>query len=292
MDMVEGMTGRCLFAIPKKGRLYERCVHLLKKIDVHYVRKNRLDIALCTNLNLALLFLPAADIARYVGDGKVDIGITGQDVVAESEVQVNQVMELEFGLCKLCVQSPKSDGITDVKQFIGKRIVTSFPNLSNKFFHKLDPNVSTHVTTVSGSVEVACALGLADAIVDLVESGETMRAAGLKIVDLIMNTQAVLIANPKSQFTDLISKISKRLEGVIKAEKYVVIEFNIEKVSLHQASLIVPGQKAPTISTLEDSDWVAVKSLIPATESYDKMEQLETVGARDIFITKIDNCRV
>jgi len=292
MDLVEGMSGRCLFAIPKKGRLYERCIHLLKKIDVHYQRNNRLDIALCTNMNLALLFLPAADIARYVGEGKVDIGITGQDVVAESEVNVIEVKNLEFGQCKLCVQSPKNDGITDVKQFVGKRIVTSFPHLANKFFHRLDPNTPTHVTTVSGSVEVACALGLADAIVDLVESGETMRAAGLKMVDVVMKTEAVLIANRNSPWKELIDKLSRRLEGITTAEKYVIIEFNVARVNLSEASKIVPGQKAPTVSTLEDSDWVAVKSMILSTESYAKMEQLETIGARDIFITKIDNCRV
>lgn len=292
MDLVDGMSGRCLIGIPKKGRLYEKCIELLKKIDVQYVRKNRLDIALSTNMNICLLFLPAADIALYVGEGRVDLGITGQDVVAESRVQVKEGKKLGFGKCKLCVQAPKNELLTDPKMLVGKRIVTSFPHLAEDYFRTFDPTGSTHISTVSGSVEVGCALGLADAVIDLVESGETMKAAGLEIVDVVMETQAVLISNPRSPFQDLISKLERRIEGVILAERYVIVEFNVNRSCLAAVHAIVPGQKAPTVSQLDEPDQLAVKSMIMKTEAYDKMEQLEAAGATDIFITAMTNCRV
>jgi len=292
MIFTEELAGRCLFAIPKKGRLYDRCLELLNKIDIKFVRKNRLDIALCQNMNLALIFLPAADIALYVAQGNIDIGITGQDIVAESNVHIQELLLLDFGLCRLCVQAPIKDKIMEPKVLIGKRIVTSFPHLTEKYFKKLNPLVTTSVKHITGSVEVACTLGLADAVVDLVESGETMRAAGLEIVDVIMKTQAVLIANPHSPFKDLTEKIKKRIVGVLTAEKYMMIEYNIMRTKLQLAVQITPGSTSPTISPLEEDGWVAVKSMILRSESNDKMDQLQDIGAQAILLTNIPNCRV
>ena len=167
----------CRFAIPKKGRLYEKVVEMLKGAGIDFRREPRLDIALCVGLPITLVFLPAADIAKYVGEGNVDIGITGQDIVQESMVEVRQIMELGFGKCKLCVQAPVKDQIKSVEQLAGKRIVTSFPDTTKVFFDKLDEKlgVQTKIKFVSGSVEAACGLGLADAVVDLVETGTTMK---------------------------------------------------------------------------------------------------------------------
>jgi ATP phosphoribosyltransferase len=169
--------GNCKFAIPKKGRLYEKVTDLLKGAGIEYRRENRLDVAICVGLPLTLVFLPAADIAKYVGDGNVDIGITGVDIIEESNVTVDHLMNLKFGACKLCVQAPVSKNITDVSTLAGGRIVTSFPHLTKKYFDPLDKErgVVTKITEVSGSVEAACGLGLADAVVDLVETGTTMR---------------------------------------------------------------------------------------------------------------------
>lgn len=169
----------CRFAIPKKGRLFEKVVEMLKGAGIEFRREPRLDVALCVGLPITLVFLPAADIAKYVGEGNVDIGITGFDVVSESMVDVDHVMDLGFGKCKLCVQAPIVDNVTDVKTLAGGRIVTSFPDLTKQFFAKLDEEkgVKTRVKFVSGSVEAACGLGLADAIVDLVETGTTMKVS-------------------------------------------------------------------------------------------------------------------
>ena len=169
--------GNCKFAIPKKGRLHEKVLEILKGAGISFRREPRLDVALAVDLPITLVFLPASDIAKYVGEGNVDIGITGYDVVKESEVKVNHVMDLGFGKCKLCVQAPIADKIENVESLAGKRIVTSFPELSKAFFQPLDEKlgVSTKVNVLSGSVEAACGLGLADAVVDLVETGTTMK---------------------------------------------------------------------------------------------------------------------
>lgn len=169
--------GNCRFAIPKKGRLHDKVVEMLKGSGIEFRREPRLDVALCVGLPITLVFLPAADIAAYVGEGNVDIGITGYDVCKESAVEVKHVMDLGFGKCKLCVQAPVVDNITDISTLAGKRIVTSFPHLTKQFFDPLDQQkgVQTKIKFVSGSVEAACGLDLADAVVDLVETGTTMK---------------------------------------------------------------------------------------------------------------------
>lgn len=171
--------GNCRFAIPKKGRLHDKVVEMLRGSGIDFRREPRLDVALCVGLPITLVFLPASDIATYVGEGNIDLGITGQDVVSESLVEVDEVMELGFGKCKLSVQAPVADNISDVSTLAGKRIVTSFPELTKKFFaeHDKAQGVTTNVKFVSGSVEAACGLGLADAVVDLVETGTTMRVS-------------------------------------------------------------------------------------------------------------------
>lgn len=174
--MVTHNPDHCLFAVPKKGRLFEKVTDMLKGAGVDYHREPRLDIALCKDLDMTMVFLPAADISKYVGEGNVDIGVTGVDIIEENESEVDRIMDLGFGKCKLCVEAPVGK-YTDIKQLAGKRIVTSFPTLTKKFFDPLDKEmgVTTSIRRVSGSVEAACGLGLADAVVDLVETGTTMK---------------------------------------------------------------------------------------------------------------------
>lgn len=153
---------------------------MLKGTGVEYHREPRLDIAICKDLPMTMVFLPASDIPKYVAEGNVDIGVTGIDIVEENgDLEVTRVMDLGFGKCRLCVQAPVVKGIKDVKDLAGKRIVTSFPVLTKKFFDPLDKElgVTTSIRFVSGSVEAACGLGLADAVVDLVETGTTMKVS-------------------------------------------------------------------------------------------------------------------
>ena len=177
--------GNLKFAVPKKGRLYDKVMKMLKGAGLDFHREARLDVALCLGLPITIVFLPAADIAKFVGEGNVDIGITGLDVVQESMVDVVKLMDLGFGKCKLCVQAPVIDKITDVETLAGGRIVTSFPDLTKQFFKPLDEKkgVTTRVRFVGGSVEAACGLGLADAVVDLVETGTTMKVSSVEGFD-------------------------------------------------------------------------------------------------------------
>ncbi|ORZ41329.1 ATP phosphoribosyltransferase [Catenaria anguillulae PL171] len=289
------LSNRLVLAIPKKGRLYEKSLQLLAGADIQFYRKNRLDIALSTNLDVALVFLPASDIPKFVSDGTVDLGITGQDVVKEARADVDEVLALGFGQCDLCIQVPEASGITDPKHLVGKRIVTSFENIAGEYFAELDKQQAatkeTTVSFVSGSVEAACALGLADAIVDLVESGETMRAAGLQRIHTLVSSQAVLIANKRRLHPELAAKITSRIRGVILAGKYVYCNYNVPRSKIDEAFKVTPGRKAPTVAPLENGDWVAVSVMVKKSEVAEKMDRLEELGATDILVFSISNCR-
>ncbi|CEL56868.1 ATP phosphoribosyltransferase [Rhizoctonia solani AG-1 IB] len=304
MDLIsESIKGRLLFAIPKKGRLYEKSIQLLQGADIQYTRSHRLDVALVRNLNIALVFLPAADIPRFVGEGNVDIGITGQDVLLEAEMEglTTQLLKLGFGKCKLQVQVPERGEFGQVDSLVGKRIVTSFEVLARKYFEKLDQEKGvqagqgTKIEYIGGSVEAACALGLADGIVDLVESGDTMRAAGLHAIATLLESEAVLITSSKPKHPHLLplqNQITQRIAGVLASQKFVLCQYNIRRAKLAEATKVTPGRRAATVSPLEDGEWVAVSSMVEATRAADAMDQLVNAGAEDVLIIKLDNCRV
>lgn len=285
--------GNCRFAVPKKGRLHEKVLELLKGSGINFRREPRLDVALAVDLPITLVFLPASDIAKYVGEGNVDIGITGLDVVQESEVVVDHVMDLGFGKCRLCVQAPVADKIENVETLAGKRIVTSFPALSKKYFGALDEKmgVTTKINFVSGSVEAACGLGLADAVVDLVETGTTMKAAGLEVVAEILETQSVLIANPNAEHKDLVEMIKRRIEGHITATKYEMIMYNVPSELVETVIKITPGKKSPTITTLDDGG-KAISALVKKDELSRIMDELYEAGATDILALDLSNSRM
>ncbi|CAE6436205.1 hypothetical protein ACGC1H_005715 [Rhizoctonia solani] len=304
MDLIsESIQGRLLFAIPKKGRLYEKSIKLLQGADIQYTRSHRLDVALVRNLNIALVFLPAADIPRFVGEGNVDLGITGQDVILEAEMEelTTQILKLGFGKCKLQVQVPERGEFQQVDALVGKRIVTSFEVLARKYFHNLDQEKGfksgqgTKIEYIGGSVEAACALGLADGIVDLVESGDTMRAAGLHAISTLLESEAVLITSstPKHpHLRPLQDQITQRIAGFLASQRYVLCQYNIKREKLAEVTRLTPGRRAATVSPLEDGEWAAVSSMVEATRAADVMDSLVKAGAEDVLIIKLDNCRV
>jgi ATP phosphoribosyltransferase len=311
MDFVHSLNDRLLFAVPKKGRLHEACLNLLSGSDIQFHRHSRLDIALVKNLPIALVFLPAADIPTFVGEGRVDLGITGRDQVAEHEciapptadTGVEQVLDLEFGKCALQVQVPAKGSIQKPEDLIGKNIVTSFTNLAEQYFRKLETEstisetngepakLKTKIKYVGGSVEAACALGVADGIVDLVESGETMRAAGLKPIATVLETSAILIKSKHPSNPELVDLIASRIRGVITAQRFVLCTYNIERPKLAAATKITPGKRAPTINGLEEDGWVAVQVMVERKKIAVVMDELTAVGACDILVMKIDNSR-
>ncbi|EED18646.1 ATP phosphoribosyltransferase His1, putative [Talaromyces stipitatus ATCC 10500] len=305
MDLVNHLEGRLLFAVPKKGRLQQATLDLLSGSDIQFRRETRLDIALVKNLPIALIFLPAADIPTFVGEGRVDLGITGRDQVGEhdaalpegEESGVTEILDLGFGGCKLQVQVPEKGDITDSKQLVGRNVVTSFTALATQFFAGLEGvnekskgELKTKIKYVGGSVEAACALGVADGIVDLVESGETMKAAGLKAIDTVVQSTAVLIKS-KNTKNELVDLIASRIRGVIDAQKYVLCQYNIPRDRIAIASKVTPGKRAPTVTALEQADWVAISAMVEKKKIATVMDELTTVGATDILVLKIENTR-
>ncbi|PYH43373.1 ATP phosphoribosyltransferase [Aspergillus saccharolyticus JOP 1030-1] len=302
MDLVNHLEGRLLFAVPKKGRLQQATLDLLAGADIQFRRETRLDIALVKNLPIALIFLPAADIPTFVGEGRVDLGITGRDQVAEHDAQlprgeasgVEEVMDLGFGGCKLQVQVPEKGEITDARQLVGRNVVTSFTALTEAFFAKLEGeiegNLKTKIKYVGGSVEAACALGVADGIVDLVESGETMKAAGLKAIDTVVESTSVLVKSRNTQ-NPLVELIASRIRGVITAQRYVLCQYNIPRAELSTASSITPGKRAPTVTALDQDGWVAVSAMVEKKKIATVMDELIKVGATDILVLNIANSR-
>ncbi|KAF2842838.1 HisG-domain-containing protein [Patellaria atrata CBS 101060] len=312
MDLVNHLNDRLLFAVPKKGRLHQKCLDLLHGSDIKFHRHNRLDIALVQNHPLALVFLPAADIPTFVGEGRVDLGITGRDQVAEHEAVVpptettgvDEILDLEFGRCNLQVQVPENGTIERPEQLLGKNVVTSFTHLAEAYFRKLEERVygaqmngdsqsrpKTSIKYVGGSVEAACALGVADGIVDLVESGETMRAAGLKAISTVVESTAVLIRSKHPSDPRLVNLIVARIRGVITAQKYVLCTYNILRSSVDAARSITPGKRALTITTLDEEGWVAIQAMVAKKDAADIMDQLTEIGACDILLMKLENTR-
>ncbi|KAH8657538.1 ATP phosphoribosyltransferase [Tricladium varicosporioides] len=327
MDLVNHLEGRLLFAVPKKGRLLQAALNLLEGADIQFRRESRLDIALVKNLPIALVFLPAADIPTFVGEGRVSLGITGQDTVAEHEAGVEasrreraesgdttpvesdgqlgceEVLNLSFGACKLQVQVPEKGPYAKPSDLIGKNIGTSFVHLAERYFAELEKEVDlttngdkssklkTKIIELSGSVEAACALGVADGIVDLVESGETMKAAGLKPIDTVISSVAVLIKSKNATNQQLVDLIASRIRGVITAQQYVLCQYNVERVKLAAACKITPGKRAPTTTALEEEGWVAVSSMVEKKKIATVMDDLAAVGATDILVLNIANTR-
>jgi len=291
----QGINGRMLFGVPKKGRLHNKVIKILEGSGLEFVRLPRLDLAECKRLPITLVFLPAHDIADYVGTGQVDIGITGEDMIAESggTDKIEVLMKLGFGNCRLCVQAPVGK-FKDVKDLCGKRIATSFPVVTRKFFDNLcEKKAETEVKYVSGSVEVACALGLADAVVDLVETGTTMRAAGLEIVTTIMETECVMVKKKElsKERLLLVHKVFQRIEGYQIASKYAMLSYNLPKEKLAEAQKLTPGREAPTVSVLEQEDWISVSALIKIGDTNDIMDALSEIGAKSMVMFAVSNCR-
>ncbi|KAI5847512.1 hypothetical protein BZA05DRAFT_405075 [Tricharina praecox] len=322
MDLVNHLNDRLLFAVPKKGRLNQQCLDLLHGSDIQFHRHSRLDIALCLNLPIALVFLPAADIPTFVGEGRVDLGITGRDQVAEAQSDVEELLDLQFGRCKLQIQVPENGEYDDPKQLIGKQICTSFIGLAGEYFANLEREagkekeagkdqadlldvevkggarsgstmgrLATKIKYVGGSVEAACALGVADGIVDLVESGETMKAAGLKPIATILETTAILIKSKHPSNPELINTIESRIRGVITAKKYILCTYNVPRNLITEATIITPGKRAPSVTTLDEEGWVAVSAMVEKKNIATVMDKLEALGATDILVMPISNSR-
>jgi ATP phosphoribosyltransferase len=275
-------------AIQKSGRLYEDSVQLLKEcgIDLRNV-KDRLK-TVSENFPIEVFFLRDDDIPEYVEDGVADIGIVGQNVLLEKGRKVDTIEMLGFGKCRLSVAVPKAMEYDGVQALQGKRIATSYPQLVKQFLQ--NNNIQASIHEISGSVEIAPGIGLADVVADLVSSGGTLFMNGLKEVEVILDSQAVLVANSKidDDKKDILEKLLFRMRSVRKAKKSKYVLMNVPNENLDQVIALLPGMRSPTVLPLAESGWSSVHSVLSEDEFWDRIEKLRGAGAEGILVVPIE----
>jgi len=276
--------------IPSKGRLAELSEELLNLAGFKFRRQNRSLFAKVRDAAIEITFLRSDDIPVLCAEGAIDMGITGGDLVEEACVEVDSRLSLGVGKCRLAVCVPDDLSIKEPSELNGKRIATSFPEVTRKYLAKYDS--TAHLVQLTGSVEVMIQLGVADAIVDLVETGSTLAANRLSMFAEIGEYETVLIQNQAKRLPEIADKIVRRLEGVVIARSYSLLEYNIPHNKLAEAEVITPGFNSPTVSTLEDVNWRAVRVMVKRKEVIAAMEALEKLGAAAILETEIANCRL
>ncbi len=276
--------------IPSKGRLAELACDLLKDAGLSFRRQERSLFALCREVPVQITFLRTDDIPVLCAEGAIDMGITGADLVAESGVEVQERMALGVGSCRLALCVPDDNKIQKVEQLAGRRVATSFPRTTERFLAKY--GVKAHLVNISGSVEIMISLGVADGIVDLVETGSTLAANRLHILEEVGRYETVLIQNTAGRHASLADRIVRRIEGVVIARSYSLLEYNILREHLTQAEKVTPGFNSPTVSALEDPQWCAVRVMVRRAEVIEIMERLDALGASAILETQIANCRL
>jgi ATP phosphoribosyltransferase len=279
-------------AVPSKGRLQEPSEALLRAAGIKYRKRDRALFAHVNGLNAVILFVRPDDIPLLVAEDAADLGLVGEDLVVEHDCQtrVQRRLELGYGFCRLAVATRAKGGARTLKQLAGKKIAASMVRSAREFFKQ--KKLKVNLLEVSGSVEIMVALGLADAVVDLVDSGDTLRDNGLEIIETISSSQAVLIQTPEPRDARLCDRLVRRLQGVLTAQQWTLLEYNVHRNRLKDAEKITPGYNSPTISACEDPHWVAVKVMIPKRQSIDIIDKLEALGASAIFETEILNCRL
>ncbi len=283
-------TGKIKCAVPSKGRLNEPSVNLLKRAGYSFRTKGRNLYATCTNADIIFIFVRADDIPVLVQSGAVDMGITGSDLILERNADVATVMELGFGKCRLCVAVKDWFKETALSSFAGKTIATSFPRITQDFFAK--NNVPVNCIEMKGSVEIMVDLALAEGIVDIVETGDSLRDNNLKIFAEIGSYETVLIANRNFAERPELLQIKRRIEGILIADKYTLLEYNIPADRFRDAEQITPGFSSPTVSRLDREGWLSVKVMVQKSEAISVMDRLESIGARAIIETSAVNCRL
>ncbi len=278
-------------ALPNKGALASDAVDLIHAAGYRCKRSGRELRVLDTENEVLFYYLRPRDIATYVSNGVLDMGIIGRDFLIEQRADLEEILSLGFGAAKLCYAGP-SDRPLDLEQFQGLRIATSFTHLVSADLSQR--NIEAEIIPLDGAVEVSIQLGVADIIADLVQTGRTLEDAGLSIIgEPILNTEAVLTGRPERVNIETdVSLFVRRIQGILLARTYVMIEYGCLRSSLEQVSQITPGIESPTISPLSKSGWIAVKALAKREEANKIMDDLEKVGATGIVITDIRTCRI
>ncbi len=275
-------------AVQKKGRLYDGSIALLKECGIDVSNGNNQLRIQATNFPLEVFFLRDDDIPEYVQDAVVDIGFVGENVVAEKNKEVKSVEKLGFGKCRLSVAAPKNGNIKATDDLKGKKIATSYPLVLSDFLK--EKNINATIQEISGSVEIAPRIGLADAICDLVSSGSTLFSNELAELEIVLKSEAVLISNKNlsAEKQNLLDKLMFRIRAVKKAKNNKYVLLNAPNEKLDAICKLLPGMKSPTILPLAESGWSSVHSVISENDFWNVIENLKANGAQGILIIPIE----
>ncbi len=273
-------------AVPNKGTLAEPAAQMLAEAGYRQRRDAKELVLVDEENNAELFFLRPRDIAVYVGSGRLDVGITGLDLLLDSGADAEPMLELGFGRSTFRFAGP-TGRFSDSGQLAGTRIATAYPGVVER--HLREHGVDAEVIRLDGAVETAVRLGVADAIADVVETGTTLRNSGLEVFgEPLLSSQAVLIGRGGARAGQLL----RRLQGVIIARQWVLMDYDIPTELLEKAVAITPGFESPTVSQLHDPAWSAVRAMVRRPDTNRVMDELWGVGARAIFVTRIDACRL
>lgn len=277
-------------AIQKDGRLTEGSLALLKATGLVFATSKSQLYSPCENFPLDILFVRDDDIPEFVRDGVCDLGVVGLDVVKERNIGLNCLISLPFGASRLVIAVPKESGITKEKELTGKRIATSYPRILSKFLK--GKKITARMVTLSGSVELACSLGVADAVCDLVSTGSTLKTHELVPLVTVLKSEAILVGqkenHPNTAKRSIILQFKKRCDAVIKAERAKYIMLNAPEEKVEAIAKIIPGVKSPTVLPLAKPGWVAIHSVVPEDMFWHTVDKLKSLGAQGILVVPIE----
>lgn len=282
------MSENLKIAVQKKGRLYDGSISLLKECGIDVSNGNNQLRVQAANFPLEVFFLRDDDIPEYVQDAVVDIGFVGENVVVEKNKKVSSIEKLGFGKCRLSIAIPKTGTINSISDLHNKKIATSYPLILSRFLK--EKNITATIQEISGSVEIAPRIGLADAICDLVSSGSTLFSNELTELEPVLRSEAVLISNKNlpAEKQNLLDKLLFRIRAVKKAKNNKYVLLNAPNDKLEEICRLLPGMKSPTILPLAEKGWSSVHSVISEDDFWNVIENLKASGAQGILIVPIE----
>jgi len=282
------MRERLRLAVPNKGRLVEPTLALLHDAGLVFEEHDRSLVARVQNLDLDILFVRTNDVIEFVGDGVADLGITGVDLLAETGSDLPVLRELGYGRCRLAAAVPADSSIQSVDGLAGVRVATAHPNATRRFF--ADRRIAVDVIPISGAVEVAPRLGLAEAIVDLVSTGSTLQMNGLRPIGDVLASQAILIANDdgRRERADELVAIDTMLSAVLAARGRKYLMMNAPVAKLAELSALLPGLESPSVIPLTHEGMIAIHAVVDADAVWSLLPRLKTAGASGILVLPIE----
>ena len=289
--MTSSSTGAPLrVAVPNKGSLATSATEMLREAGYRQRSDSKELTLLDTENGVEFFYLRPRDIARYVGAGTLDVGITGRDLLLDSGAKAEEVLKLGFGRSRFRFAARPGE-LPDLDHLAGKRIATSYVGLVRR--HLEERGVEAEVIRLDGAVETSIQLGVADVVADVVETGSTLHQAGLAIIgDVVLESEAVLVTRSDAPDPEGFEVFRRRIDGVLVARSYVMMDYDIPDGAGAQAVALTPGIESPTVSPLHREGWVAVRSMVPREGAQRLMDQLYEIGARGILLTDIHACRL